>query len=92
MDQVKVQIRKAQPVQRFLKGCLRVFIAHLLDVGLRRDEEFRPRDAAAPDGPAHRFLVLIGAGGIQQPVARGDRLAHHLFAVRFRDLEDAETL
>ncbi len=62
-----------------------------LDPQLGGDEQFIAGDAAGGDRASDRFLVLVGGGGVEHPVAGGEGVADRPFALgRVGDLEDAE--
>jgi hypothetical protein len=69
VDEVQVHVVQAEPLKRRLEGALCVVLAGLLDPELGGDEQFAPRDAAAGDGSADGFLVLVGGGGVERAVA-----------------------
>ena len=70
MDQVQVQVIRPQFLTGPVKGFLGLFVAHFLHIGLGGQEKFLPGNAAFLDGGAHRFLILVAAGCVQQPVAQ----------------------
>ena len=64
MDQVEVQIVKAQPLQRPVEGRFGGLVASVLDPELRGDEQLLPGDPALLDGPVDRLLVQVRGRGV----------------------------
>jgi len=69
MNQIKVQIVQAEPLQRFLEGFFRFFIAVVVIPQLADHSDLLPGDSAFPDPFPHALLVLIKHGGVDQTVA-----------------------
>jgi hypothetical protein len=90
VDEVQVHVVEAEPLKRRLERALCVVLAGLLDPELGGDEQFAARDAAAGDGLADGYLVLVGGGGVERAVAGGECVRHRLLCLLGGDLVDAE--
>lgn len=91
MDQVQVEPVQAEPLQGSLEHRPGVVLPGVLDPQLGRDEQVLTGKAAGGDRPPDGFLVLVGGGGVQVPVAGLQGLFDDLLGLLGRDLEDAET-
>jgi hypothetical protein len=90
VDEIQVQVVEAEALQRRLERAPGAGFAGVLDPELGRDEKLLARDARGADRAADRFLVLVGRGGVDVPVAGGERLADGALGLLRRDLVDAE--
>ncbi len=90
MDQVEVEVVQAEQPQGLVELALGGLLTGVLDPHLGGDEQLLARDAALGDRPADGFLVAVGGGGVDGPVAGGKGVGDDLFGLRVGDLEDAE--
>lgn len=81
---------EAERHQRTVKRLHRVLVAHLVYVGLCRDEELLAGNAAACDRAADSRFVLVRACCVDESIAAGDGVAHNLLAISLGDLKDTE--
>ncbi len=75
MDQIQVHIVQAQTLKGSLKSRAGFHAPGVCVPEFGGDEQLLPGDAAGPDGPAHRLLITIELGGVNQPIAIFQRLA-----------------
>ena len=93
MNQVEIEVGKAQIVQRGLDGLLGGLIAGVLHPQLGGDKQLLARHTGFFDGLAHCLFVHVSGSGIDQAVAGSNRVQNCLLALsRVRYLEYAETL
>ena len=93
VDQIQVQVVQPQLFHGSLEGFLGALIPGVLNPELGCDEQLLPGDSAPPNGGAHRFLVEIGGGGVDETVAHREGVAHRLLTDGgLRHLEHSEAL
>jgi hypothetical protein len=75
VDQVQVEGVESEALERRLERPASALLAGVLDPQLGRDEQLVARDAGGADRSADFCFVLVGSGGVDVPVADGERLA-----------------
>ena len=90
VDEVQVEVVQAEALQGLVELALGGVLAGVLDPHLGGDEQLVARDAALGDRAADGFLVAVGGGGVDRPVAGGERVGDDLLGLLVGDLEDAE--
>jgi hypothetical protein len=90
VDQVKVDVVQAEPLQRRLERLAGLALAVVLDPELGGHEQLVAGNAAGGDRAADGLLVAVGGGGVQRAVAGGQRVADDLLGLLGGDLVDAE--
>ena len=90
MQQQQVEVVGAQRAQRLLRGGNEVVRLELAGEDLRGEEDLGAIHAARGDPRTHLLLVLVGARGVDLPVADLERVAHGLLGVAAGDLPGAE--
>ena len=88
MDEIKIHIIELQAVQGTLELRLGPLIAGILQPEFGGDEQLAALDATPPNPVADLGFILIGGGGIDQPVTCIDGLDDGTFALCRRHLED----
>ena len=83
MDEQQVDIIGSQLLERLLNRCLCLFVTGIGNPNLGGEKQLAAGNAAFLQGPAHRFLVAIGLGGINGAVSHlyGIQNAPFAFAV-----------
>ncbi|MNI41446.1 hypothetical protein D3C73_956990 [compost metagenome] len=91
MDEIEIHIIKLQTIQGALELRLGSLVAGVLQPELGGDKELAAPDAALPDPVPDLGLILIGGGGIDQPIAGVYGLDDGTLALcRLRHLEDSK--
>ena len=90
MQQVQVDVVDAEPAQAGLEADLRGVVAVVADPQLGGDEDLVAVDAGAADALADLALVVVGGGGVDQPVAVAQRGLDGGGGLLGRALEDAQ--
>jgi hypothetical protein len=91
VHQVQVDVVEPQTLRRRLERTPGVVLrGAVLNPELGGDEQLLARDSAGGDGPADRFLVAVGGGGVEVAVADLEGLGHGALGVLRRDRVDAE--
>src|SRR5262249_46514744 len=73
MDEVQIHIVEPEAAKARIEGPERTLVAVFAQPEFGRDEHFGAIDSAAHEPFAHLSLVEIGSGGVDEPIARGDR-------------------
>src|SRR4051812_6478256 len=73
VEQIEVDAVEAEPSQTGLEADLSGVVAVVADPQLGGDEDLVAVDAGAADALPHLALVVIGGGGVDQPVADAQR-------------------
>jgi hypothetical protein len=81
---------EAEPLEGALECRPGPVLTWVLDEQIRGDVQLGAWDTAVANGTSDRFLVLIGGGGVDTPVADLQGGGHRLLCLVRRDLKDAE--
>ena len=90
MQQIQVDVVDAQPAQARLEADLRGVVAVVADPQLGADEDLVAGNAGAADALADLALVVVGGGGVDQPVAVTQRRLDRGGGLLGRALEHAQ--
>ena len=87
MDEQQVDIVGLQLAQALVDAAGGFLLAGVRYPYLCREEQFLAFQSAAFPGAAHALFVLIGLGGIYQPIANAQRIGHTALTLFGRDEE-----